>query len=278
MTRYAGALAERQHIVTDPDDTEAGDHEWDWHWSALGEPVEGHPASAYRLRLLVERLGSPGPGDTLLDIGCGQGETALLLHRQFPAVRILGTDYSASGVARAAAAAEAAGAEMTFFQRDLLAPAPVPPELRRCATVAVCSEVLEHVDDPTLLLRNATEYLAPGCRLVVTVPAGPRSAFDKHIGHRQHFRPDGLRTVLRGAGFEVLDVTRAGFPFFDLYRTMVILRGRRLVRDLTEHPEEGGGGSAHAALAVFSRLFRLNLDRSPFGWQLVAVARLAPAR
>jgi 2-polyprenyl-3-methyl-5-hydroxy-6-metoxy-1,4-benzoquinol methylase len=36
----------------------------------------------------------------------------------------------------------------------------------------VCSEVLEHVDRPRELLANAAAYLAPGCRLVVTVPGG----------------------------------------------------------------------------------------------------------
>jgi len=263
--------------VTLRDQPAAGDHEWDWHWAALGEPVEGHPASIYRLRLITDRLGATGAGATLLDIGCGQGEIALLLARQFPALTVMGTDYSALGVERAAAAAAEAGLDVRFFQRDLLTEEPVPDELRGRASLAICSEVLEHVDDPALLLRHAAAYMAPGCRLIVTVPGGPRSAFDKHIGHRQHFRADGLRTVLLAAGFEDVSVQRAGFPFFDLYRLAVVARGRRLIRDLTAHPEAGGGSAARAALGVFSTVFRFNLDDSPFGWQLVAVATLPDA-
>ncbi len=149
------------------------------------------------------------------------------------------------------------------------------PAWRARAGYAVCSEVLEHVDDPVLLLRNASHYLAPACRLVVTVPGGPRSAFDRHIGHRQHFTPATLRGVLEGAGFEVERVMRAGFPFFNLYRLAVITRGRRLIADLERGPAEGSGGTQGAVLGFFDRAFRLNLASTPFGWQMVAVARLA---
>ncbi len=64
------------------------------------------------------------------------------------------------------------------------------------ADLAVCSEVLEHVDDPARLLRSAMQYVAPGGTVVVTVPGGPRTAFDRHIGHRRHYTTDALRAVL----------------------------------------------------------------------------------
>ena len=161
----------------------------------------------------MKLIGRPAAGDTVLDIGSGQGELALLLGQEFPDATIAGIEYSAEGVQRAKAAADAAGLSRRFRQRDLLESAPVDASTRRAGrNFAICSEVLEHVDDPGLLLRNASEYLAPGCRIVVTVPGGPRSAFDRHIGHRQHFRPPKLRSLLEGAGFDVEYVARAGFP------------------------------------------------------------------
>ena len=92
----------------------------------------------------------------------------------------------------------------------------------------MCSEVLEHLDDPATLLGNALPNLAPGCRLVVTVPGGPRSAFDRHIGHRRHYNRRDLRRLLEGVGLRVDGVIAAGFPFHTLYRLAVILRGERL--------------------------------------------------
>ncbi len=184
-----------------------------------------------------------------------------------------GIEYSAEGVERARAAAREAGLPVEFAQRDLLQAGAVDPARQGLAAFAVCSEVLEHVDDPGLLLRNASEYLAPGCRIVVTVPGGPRSAFDRHIGHRQHFAPSGLRRLLQDAGFDVEYVARAGFPFFNLYRLAVIARGRRLIADLEHPPAEGHRGAQGPVLAFFDRAFRLNVQSSPFGWQMVAVGR-----
>lgn len=260
-----------------PADAPAGRDEWDQHWALYGEPAQGNPANTYRHRLVLQRLGHPGPGDTILDIGAGQGELALLLARTFPGAAVRGIEYSAEGVRRAQAAAQAAGLPVEFTQRDLLQPAVVDDALAGRATFAVCSEVLEHVDDPGLLLHNASRYLAPGCRLVVTVPGGPRSAFDRHIGHRQHFAPAGLRVLLERAGFEVDAVARAGFPFFNLYRLAVIARGRRLIADLERSPAEATQGTQGTVLALFDRAFRFNLASSPFGWQMVAVARFTGA-
>ena len=111
--------------------------------------------------------------------------------------------------------------DAVFVQRDLTRAEPPPPEHGGWATHAVCSEVLEHVDDPGGLLEVSRRYLAPGCRLVVTVPGGPMTAYDRHIGHRRHFQPRELADLLRGAGFDVLRATGAGFPVFNLYRLLM---------------------------------------------------------
>ena len=75
-------------------------------------------------------------------------------------------------------------------------------------------------------------YLARGCRVVVTVPGGPMSAFDRSIGHRRHFTPDSLSQILRESGFRVESAQRAGFPFFNLYRLVVIARGEAVTHDV----------------------------------------------
>jgi SAM-dependent methyltransferase len=142
------------------------------------------------------------------------------------------------------------------------------------ATYAVCSEVLEHVDDPVALIRNARALLAPGGRLVVTVPGGPRSAFDHHIGHVQHFTARKLNQVLTDAGYEVRRVLRAGFPFFNLYKLAVIARGKKLIADV-EHREPGQAMPAESMVkAFFAFGMRHSLDNAPFGWQMAAVATI----
>jgi SAM-dependent methyltransferase len=257
-----------------------GTDDWDGHWSDFGDPALNNPANDYRNQLVLHHLGHPDPGSTILDIGSGQGQLALYLKKRFPESHVLGIEYSAEGVRRARQSAREAGLDARFVQRDLLrapegenAPSALPKGAQ-----AVCSEVLEHVDQPEVLLRNAAEYLLPGCRLVITVPGGPMSALDHHIGHRRHYSPASLRALLEASGFRVETILRAGFPFFDLYRLAVIVRGRRLIDDLTAASDDHGGSTLQRwASRLFRASFRLNLGDTPFGWQIVAVARSCSA-
>ncbi len=247
--------------------------DWNRHWGTFGDAVSGNPATAYRSRLIVKFLGKVESGAAILEIGCGQGEFTLLLAETYPQADVRGIDISAEGVERATRTAHDRHLSVHFAQRDLLQEAELSDHDRGRATLAVCSEVLEHVDQPHVLLRNAANYLAPGCRLVVTVPGGPRSAFDRHIGHRRHFTATRLRRLLEESGFEDIEVHRAGFPFFDLYRLVVIARGKRLIADVEQSNGALDDGTSGAALRFFNSVFRYNLDNSPFGWQLLAVAR-----
>jgi hypothetical protein len=111
--------------------------------------------------------------------------------------------------------------------------------------------------------------LAPGAALIVTVPGGPMSGFDQHVGHRKHYTIDSLTALLEGAGFTVSDCGGAGFPFFNVYRRVVIARGEQLVDDV----DEGHiSPVVRAGMAVFDGLLGLSPTRGRRGWQLYATA------
>jgi len=252
--------------------------DWNRHWGTFGDAVAGNPATVYRSRLILKLLGKVDADAVVLEIGCGQGEFTLLLAETYPHADVRGIDNSFFGVVRTTERARARHLPVSFAQRDLLEKVQLDDDDRGRARLAVCSEVLEHVDRPDVLLRNAADYLAPGCRLVVTVPGGPRSAFDRHIGHRRHFTPRRLRRLLEEGRFEDITIRRAGFPFFDLYRLLIIARGKRLIADVEQSKSALDEGTSGAALRFFSRMFRYNLDSSPLGWQLLAVARRSADR
>ncbi len=245
--------------------------DWDQHWQNYSETAEHNPAQRYRRQIVCEllRRSQCGGEVRILDIGSGQGDLALDLHQAFPQAELAGVELSAAGVAEAARKIPSA----RFQQRDLLDPAGEAGALASWAQFAVCAEVLEHLDDPALFLKHATRYLAPGCTLMVTVPGGPQSAFDQHIGHRQHFTPRMLRELLAASGFEVRIATTAGFPFFNLYRMAVILRGKRLITDVRSDSSGASSGLARVVMNAFRPLFSLNILGSPLGWQTVAAAR-----
>lgn len=160
---------------------------------------------------------------------------------------------------------------------DLLSDPP-PQELRGWATHALCSEVLEHVDDDAGLLRAARALMARDCRFVVTVPGGRMSAFDLYIGHRRHYTPASLSALLTNAGFEVELASAAGFPFLNLYRRVVIARGEQVVDDARALGERRLRALlARAALQTFRPLLRVSLEDSRRGTQILARCRPASA-
>ncbi|MHB8270356.1 class I SAM-dependent methyltransferase [Bradyrhizobium sp.] len=239
--------------------------DWDRHWKNLEGSSQVNPAQEYRRQLLLSNLKFDSANHArVLDIGSGLGDFLGVLDELYPRMRKLGLEFSESGVEISRRRLP----QLSFLQRDLISESDTPAEYQNFATHAVCSEVLEHVDDPVMLLKNARPYMADGCQLVVTVPGGPRSQFDLHIGHREHFSPARLRQVLTDAGFKVEYATGAGFPFFNLYRLLVILRGGRLIVEASEKP----GLLLRVTSTLFRILFRFNISRSFLGWQTLAVA------
>jgi SAM-dependent methyltransferase len=255
-------VGEAQHAARTDD--------WDRHWDDYAAAAEHNPAQEYRRRLTLALLGQQLTPRRLLDIGSGQGDFLADAARRWPSAELRGLETSAVGVEKSQAKVPTA----RFEVRDLLDGSSPGADEARWATHAVCSEVLEHVDRPQELVRAARAYLAPGCRLVVTVPGGPMSAFDRHIGHRRHFSPTELKGLLKDAGMPVEYSTGAGFPFFNLYRGVVISRGERIAADFAASgPGVPDTRVARAAMTGFRVLFRLNLSRSRRGWQTIAVAR-----
>ncbi len=243
---------------------------WDDHWAEFGDANERNPAQDYRRDLCLFLLGRFEPPDRLLDIGSGNGELLAAAANRWPTAGLAGLELSPAGVAESERKVPTARVRVC----DLLDEPNPAPEEAGWATHAVCSEVLEHVDEPVTLLRNARRWLAPGGRVVVTVPGGPISAFDRHIGHRRHFSPPDLGEVMRSAGLEVSLLAGAGFPFFNLYRALVIARGDRLATDAAAGARDTPQAKViRAAMMAFRPLLAISLPRTALGWQTIGVAR-----
>jgi SAM-dependent methyltransferase len=247
--------------------------DWDTRWVTHAYTSDRNPGQAYRRRLVIDAIASMGDVRRVLDLGSGRGDLAVDLASSLPGVELVGIDSSKSGVQ----AARERLPRGRFFVKDLLEEqdSDETAALHGWADVATCIEVLEHQDEPARLLANVRRYLAPAGRLVVTVPGGPMAYFDRHIGHRRHYRAYELRALVEGAGFQVEYAVSAGFPFFNLYKLMAIARGRGVVEiaAATENDRSLKTQLAYGAFDVFHRLFALNAKDTPWGWQQFLVAR-----
>jgi SAM-dependent methyltransferase len=243
------------------------DCNWDQYWGDAAQVSDRYnPGAAYRGRIIRRMLAmdSRVGGYKFVELGSGNGQFASEFCPVFPLVDFLGLDMSRQGVEHARRRVPTARFEVC----DLLQPLRDDEVRSFGATHAICSEVLEHVDRPEDVLRNARDVMAPGCRMVVTVPGGPMSAFDKHIGHRKHYSPQDLESLLLNAGFRVEKVAGFGFPFQNLYRLVLIARGSGLIQMVSQKPSLLIRSGYH----IFNALSWMNLNR--WGWQIVAIARL----
>ena len=99
---------------------------------------------------------------------------------------------------------------------DLEVPSSFDPHAAAFDTV-VCLNVLEHVEDPMVGLRNITRALEPGGRAVIYVPQGPAlySPLDEALGHRCRYDRRTLTQELEASGFTVehlQDFNRVSVP------------------------------------------------------------------
>ncbi|HKV07733.1 MAG TPA: glycosyltransferase [Thermoanaerobaculia bacterium] len=97
---------------------------------------------------------------------------------------------------------------LTVDKIDLGEPADFAPWKGQFDTV-ICLNVLEHVRDPRLALRNMSDVLLPGGRVVLYVPQGQAlySSLDEVLGHRCRYEKDVLVEELQANGF-TLEVLR----------------------------------------------------------------------
>lgn len=171
--------------------------------------------AAYLERPVLSSLGTLA-GQTLLDIGCGNGAVAASLAKR--GATVTGIDLSETGIALARAAHPQVRYEVASVYDDLNG---------RFGTFdrVVALEVIEHLFDPRTFLRRAFEALKPGGRLVLSTPyhsylknlaLAVSGKLDAHFtvlwdgGHIKFFSQRTLATMLEEAGFVDLRFQGAG--------------------------------------------------------------------
>lgn len=134
-----------------------------------------------------------GPDDTVVDVGCGDGGNSLFCARRGAHVTAIDIDAQviASIEARLAEAAPAAHATHVSDANPL-------PLASEVATRVICTEVLEHVDDPDQLLAELFRIGKSGARYLLTVPDALQENMQKHVAPPSYFqKPNHVRIIER---------------------------------------------------------------------------------
>jgi 2-polyprenyl-3-methyl-5-hydroxy-6-metoxy-1,4-benzoquinol methylase len=202
---------------TDPDWAHLRAHDVEELWD---HSISPHVASAHAARMglasdVVSKLA--GDGGRILDVGCAQGTLGLTLaERGFQVslldVRSINIDYSKARHERG----------QVEFYVGLLG-SDMPPQSGY--DVVICTEVLEHVPAPSMLLCQLADKVRPGGAVFVTTPNAEYllsrlpayGKADQHVidsseinsldgnAHRFLYTKDELISLVRGVGLRIED-------------------------------------------------------------------------
>ncbi len=147
----------------------------------------------------------------VLDVGCGVG--AISLHMANNGTSVVGVDISENAISAAREDAERFGLDNATF----LAGNATDLEFDEEFDVVVCFDVLEHIEDDHLLLRNFNRFLRPDGKLLLRAPSDTapmhklrlflrqHDGFDRQAGHLRRYSIDSIESLLETAGFRLFE-------------------------------------------------------------------------
>jgi glycosyltransferase involved in cell wall biosynthesis len=146
----------------------------------------------------------PHLGRRVMEIGCGIGNNVDHLVST-PGAEVILTDYR-DDYLQELKDAYSGIPNMNFYLYD--ATQPPPPELAaNPPDTIVMLNVLEHIREDELALRNLYSLLAPGGKIVILVPAHQAlyCKIDELLEHFRRYSMNELTSKISAAGFRVLD-------------------------------------------------------------------------
>jgi SAM-dependent methyltransferase len=232
---------------------------WDGTWDAAADVGPGFRS---RHGWLLRLLGVHGVTGRLLEVGAGTGHFLRRAHERFPWLRLAAHEAAPRTVERLRALPWLDG----IWEGDLTAPGLLPAGGFHHI---VCSEVLEHLDEPEAALDQLVGALRHGGRLFLTVPLRPDlwGRVDEAVGHRRRYRRGELAAACRARGLEIERDDATGFPFYNAYYRAVGARPPRTGKE----PGLLTRALSPAVTAIFQAETRFS---TPWGARGVVVARL----
>ena len=238
------------------------------HYPILYQVEETHWWYLGRRRIiqsLIKRICSiiNNQNPRILDVGCGTGANLKMLAAYG---QIEGVDISPQAVAFCS--------ERGLDVVKLGAVEELPYEDERFDIVTAL-DVIEHLDDDSVGLREIRRVLRPGGAVLVFVPAFMFlwGVQDDVSNHRRRYTLPTLLRAIRGAGFSIEWSSYANITFF-----LPVLFVRTVMRALGLRADTEYGINIPQLNGPFSQLFSaervvFNRGKLPFGVSAVCIAR-----
>jgi SAM-dependent methyltransferase len=157
------------------------------------------------------------PADIVVDVGCGDGVACIFAGRL--GAEIIAVDIDPSAIDRVEECLRGE-ASIRSWQTHVSDSNPLPLA-SGIATKVVCQEVLEHVDDPAVVLAELVRIGKPGAQYLLTVPDPVAESVQRHLApplywtkpnHLRIFERQQFDRLVQDAGLTI--ETRASYSFF----------------------------------------------------------------
>lgn len=179
-----------------------GPYHWHDYFGGLRR-MNAYTRARYDIVMECVQTAGAVKGVRLLEIGCGDGALCGVLHSRLGAA-VTGVDTSDKGLALARHMFEQRGWTGEFRQVGGYGTGFADASF----DVVVCSDVIEHVDDPQAMLREIRRLLVPGGRLVITTPIRFSEAPQDSM-HVQEWFVGGFVALCREVFGEPIQVIRS---------------------------------------------------------------------
>ena len=197
---------------------EAGQSNWTDELTTFHEDTagSGHPIDRASRELALSGLATaPSDAPLILEVGCSSGFMLMMARQRLPGARWIGSDYVRGPLEKLAVDVP----ELPLLHFDLRA-CPLPDA---SVDAVLLLNVLEHIDDDALAMRQVYRILRPGGVAVIEVPAGPElfDVYDELLMHHRRYTRSDLRQVLESSGFMIARFTHLGtfiYPPFYLVK------------------------------------------------------------
>ncbi|MFF5209064.1 SAM-dependent methyltransferase [Streptosporangium sp. NPDC000396] len=230
------AIIKQYEQLTDVSEVILGGNLHVGYWAGVDNDDSMQKATDRLTDLLISKI-EVGPGQRVLDIGCGTGRPAVRLARTRQ-VEIEGIDLGLHQIEQAIALVREEGLEDRITLRHADAMTMDYPNESFDAAWAI--ESLPHVPDRGHVLREVSQMLRPGGRLVFTIcvelvpTTGDKRAFlDNYYQTFNASYPtfDSLPELIDQAGLELVELLEIGEHVFD--KTMAAV-----AKGFREHADE----------------------------------------
>jgi SAM-dependent methyltransferase len=231
------------------------------YWSSLTLSHSDHPGNRFRYHLIANELSRMGlRPQSVLDCGCGDGSLLRVIAKRIPCAKLHGIDIADN------VPLHRAGVPIHFRAEDL--GRPLPEEMHGLYDLVLCSEVIEHVENDEMVLRNLADLSAPGGAVVLTTQTGKIYKTEQFLGHIRHYDPRDLCTRVEQTGLKVQRCYVAGWPWLNAQKIAAHYWQGTVQRNIVQ--AKTLSLKVRALFLVLSRLYSLNSRRR--GPQIVILA------